>query len=72
MMTADDVRDKLREACAELGSQKAWAKRHGVGDAYVSDILAGRREPGESVLKGLRLKRVVSYAPLRKATLLRD
>jgi hypothetical protein len=49
MLSADQMRRKLREACKEAGSQKAWAKQNGVSAAYVSDCLAGRREIGESI-----------------------
>lgn len=42
-------------------TQTAWAKANGVSPAYVSDILAGRREPGKLVLDALGLERVVTY-----------
>lgn len=42
-------------------SQTAWAKKHGVSAAYVSDVLAGRREPGKLILDALGLERVTSY-----------
>ncbi|UIJ73475.1 transcriptional regulator [Aurantimonas sp. HBX-1] len=60
-MTAAEVRLLLRQACADAGSQQAWAKAHGVSGVYVSDVLAGRREPGEAILAGLGLRLVVSY-----------
>jgi hypothetical protein len=33
----------------------------GVSPAYMSDILNGRREPGESVLRALGFRKVVRY-----------
>lgn len=56
-----DVRKLLRKACEEAGSQKAWADQHSVSEAYVSDVLKSRREPGEAILDGLGIDKVVSY-----------
>ena len=58
-MTADDVRAKLRANID--GSQASWAKAHGVSPAYLSDVLNGRREPGEAILNALGLTRVAVY-----------
>lgn len=44
-------------------TQASWAKANGISPAYVSDVIQGRREPGEKILKALGLKRVVSYVP---------
>ena len=62
-MTAAEVRDRLREACAAAGSQQAFAAQAGVTASYVSDVLLGRREPTDAVLAPLGLERVVSYQP---------
>lgn len=51
----------LQEACVKAGSQRAWAKAHSVSEAYVSDVLSGRREMGESIAAALSLERVVTY-----------
>jgi transcriptional regulator with XRE-family HTH domain len=45
-----EVVELLRRACAKAGSQRAWARQHGVSVAYVSDVLRGRRDPGKSIL----------------------
>lgn len=63
-MTAAEVRDLLREACIDAGSQRAWATEHGVSPVYVSDVLSGRREPGEKILDALGLRKIVSYEPI--------
>lgn len=55
------VREMLRAACAKEGSQKAWARKHGVSPAYVGDVLSGRREPGEAICEPLKLERLVLY-----------
>ena len=61
MWTVEDVRDKLRDQVAHLGSQVMWAKRHGVSPAYVNDVLKRNRAPGERILKAMKLKKVTVY-----------
>jgi biotin operon repressor len=65
MMSVDDVREKLKAACDQAGSQAAWAKAHGLSQAYVNDTIRGLREPGESILHRLGLERIVNYRPKR-------
>jgi hypothetical protein len=60
-LTADDVRALLGKEVTRKGSQQAWAEWAGVSGAYVHDVMHGRREPGESILKALGLKKVVIY-----------
>ena len=60
-MTADEVRNLIIDQCAGLGSQKAWAYKHGISEQYVSDVINGRRDPGETILHALGLECVVSY-----------
>lgn len=45
----------LRRATDEAGGQKAFASQHGVSQAYISDVLRGRREPGPAILNTLGL-----------------
>lgn len=52
-----DVIERLRAACTSVGGQKAWASRNGVSISYVSDVLFGRRVPGDGILRGLGLQR---------------
>lgn len=51
----------LKRRVNNVGSQKKIAKELGISAQYLGDILQARREPGEKVLKALRLKRVVLY-----------
>lgn len=51
----------LRDACEASGSQKAWAAANGVSGTYVSDVLAGRKEPGEGIAKAFGLKPITVY-----------
>ena len=61
LLTADEVRDRLRAACAEAGSQAAWARKNGVSKAWVSAVLIGLHEPSEAILTplGIKAKRTV-------------
>lgn len=60
-MTADNVRALLKRSCDAAGSQSAWAKANNATPAYVSDVLAGRREPGPAICEALGIERVVIY-----------
>lgn len=61
-MNAEDVRKILRSACANRGGgQKDFAEFAGVSQQYVSDVLNGKREPGESILGALNIDRVITY-----------
>lgn len=57
----EGIRSLLREACDEAGSQKAWAESHGLSGSYVTDVLQGRRDPGQSILEALGYERLVGY-----------
>lgn len=55
----------LRRECAKAGGQAAWARTAGVSPAYVSDVLHGRQEPGDGILRPLGLEKVVAYRRAR-------
>lgn len=58
------VVDRLRAACAGAGGQAAWSRQNGVSVSYVHDVLQGRREPGDLVLRPLGLQRAEpTYVP---------
>jgi DNA-binding transcriptional regulator YdaS (Cro superfamily) len=38
------------------GNQFAWADRHGISAAYVSDVLSGRRLPGKKITEAMGLE----------------
>lgn len=65
-MTSLDVCGLLRKACTAAGGQSKWAATHGVSPQYVCDVLNARREPGDSILGALGLRRVVRYVEMRK------
>ena len=57
-----DALPRLRALVAAEGSQRAAAKRLGITDGYICDILAGRREFSASMLAKLGLRRTVIEA----------
>lgn len=61
VFTSDEVRQKLRQAACDAGSQKALAERIGVSSAFLSDIILAKREPSGAVLSFLGLRRAVRY-----------
>lgn len=65
LLTADDIRARLRAEVEAAGSQRAWALMHGVSEQYVSDALIGRRRVGALILRALGLERVDCYRHLR-------
>jgi DNA-binding transcriptional regulator YdaS (Cro superfamily) len=65
-MTLHQVLALLRRECDKAGGQAAWAKAAGVSPAYVSDVLQGRREPGEGILRPLGVEKVVTYRRARR------
>jgi len=64
-MDRENVLALLRQKCDEAGGQKAWAAVHGVSQVYVSDVLAGRREPAGKIIAALGLERVVTFRKQR-------
>lgn len=64
-MSEQGLIDFLKCMCSGSG-QKAAAKRLGISPQYLNDIIRKRREPGDKVLKALKLKKVISYRQVRK------
>lgn len=67
LLDSVDVLVLLRTACKAAGGQAAWAARHDLSAAYVSDVLNARRAPGESILRPLGVARVTRYVIQRRA-----
>jgi DNA-binding transcriptional regulator YdaS (Cro superfamily) len=66
-MTSLDVCAMLSRECRAAGGQASWATANGVSPAYVSDVLNARREPGDSILRALGLRKVVRYVEAKRA-----
>ena len=58
-MTVEQVRELIRKRAGD--NQAAWAIKHEFSPSYLSDVLNGRREPGEKILKALGLEREHVY-----------
>lgn len=68
-LRGEQVVDRLRAACAGAGGQAAWGRQHGVSQQYVHDVLRGRRQPGDTVLRPLGLQRAEPiYVPRETET----
>ena len=67
MISAKQMRERLRRACKEAGGQKAWADANGVSAQYVCDCLKGRREIGESIARPLGMVPVTVYISTKLA-----
>lgn len=55
------VLSMVRTGIEVVGSQKAYAKRVGLSESYLSDMLNKRRDISPRILKHLGLERVVYY-----------
>lgn len=60
-MDQSKVLERLRAAVLLAGSQTAFAAQNSLSTGYVSDVLAGRREPGAKILRALGVERRVVY-----------
>ena len=58
-MTLESFREVLRKRCAEVGSQRNYAKKIGVSPMFVCDVLKGRRDPGDKMLKAMGFERSI-------------
>jgi hypothetical protein len=54
----NDVLQMLREAVEREGNQVAFARRHGIDRAFLNQVLRGRRQISETVLKTLGLRKL--------------
>ncbi|HXT81353.1 MAG TPA: hypothetical protein VN702_17440 [Acetobacteraceae bacterium] len=61
MASLADIYSNLRSACEASGGQRAWARKHGISEQYVSDVLSARRDPGGKILTALGYVRRVTY-----------
>jgi len=69
-MTHQQLLRRLQAACDEAGSQTAFAEALRVRPQFISNVLAGRRQPSAKLLEALGYRRVervaVSYEPVRR------
>lgn len=60
-MTKDSLVKMLEKRVKSAGSAYKVAAALDITDSHLSDVLSGRRDPGPSMLKALKLERVVTY-----------
>ena len=65
-MELDEVLAVLRQEVEECGSQQEWARRAGVAQTYVSQVLKGKQRPGPTILDALGIEKVTQYKFKRK------
>ena len=63
-MGRDDLLTYLRSLIGN-GSQLSFAEAIGVSPQYLSDVLNGRRDPGNSILEAIGVERIVTYRFIR-------
>lgn len=61
-MNNTDIREAIRRQVRIVGNQSILARSWGISPQYLSDILKGRRDPGEAVLRKLGYEKRVTYA----------
>lgn len=55
-MTRQDVLKLLKQFVSNNGTQKAAAKKLGISQPYLSDVLKGYRAPGPVILRALGVR----------------
>lgn len=60
-MTYRALLAEIEYAIGINGSARALAEHWGVSAQYLCDIRKGRRQPGPSILKAMKLKRTTTY-----------
>ena len=59
----EQIVDLLRKKQGER-TARALAQEIGITEQYLSDVFAGRREPGPAIIAGLGLEKEVIYKPV--------
>ena len=60
-MDETQLRVHLDNLADNAGSQRALAKELGISEAFLTDVLRYRRNPGEKLLKALGLRKIILY-----------
>jgi len=56
------VYGRIRIAINKAGTQKAWAEEIGVSPQFLNDVLHGKRQPSDRMLKPLGIIRQTTYS----------
>lgn len=66
LLTEQDVRDRLQQACDLAGGQARFAQARDIRESLISDTLNAKRAPGPKVLSALGLQKVTRFANTRR------
>lgn len=59
MVVSDQqLRQRIEDRIAEVGSQGAWARHLGVSGVYISHVMSGRRRASAKVLADIGMERI--------------
>ncbi len=71
MLTNEEAIERLHQAVEQAGSQRAFAKQHGLTAGYVNDVLNERRALANRIARtiGLRreMKTIIGYQEIEDA-----
>lgn len=65
-LSEEEFLNLIRGDVETQGSQRALAASLGVSEAYLSDVLRGRRSAGNKILSRYRLRAVTNYVRAEK------
>lgn len=60
-----EFRDWLHQKVREIGTQRQAAQEWGISTSYLSSVLRGVAQPGDKLLKALRMEREIHYKGAR-------
>lgn len=60
-MNVDEFRERVRLACVAAGSQRQFARAHGMSPAYLGEVLNGTRDPGPLIMGVMRVRKKIIY-----------
>jgi len=64
--TQDDVVKFLRSEIDRIGSQAAFSRYWHISQSYISEVLAGTRDPGPAILTVFKLAQRKLFVPVEK------
>lgn len=59
LMTLGEFRAELARLCKDAGGQEKYAKKLGISQPYLSQLLTGRQIPGPTMCKKLGIEKEV-------------
>jgi hypothetical protein len=66
LLTDDELRERLRAACAEEGGMRAFGRKHGITAVFISQVLNNQKSPTP------RLARLIGLTPVNRWAITSD